>query len=557
MKKNNSRKRTVLIVIFFFLIVTVAGVSWAAVNSAKASALVLSTLLRASFPVETLQYGRVTGSLIAGLTAREVHIGLVSGESAFISELSLEPVRRWPLIIQLKGRGIALKTLSAGDCFADEARFEAGRLEAEGVHAGAVSWGGVEAAIALKSVTLDFSDAENLKAKIESVRLDSKEFGSAEAKSAFWESSGALRFSGIKIGRIRELPEAAVEIQGLSLDLNSAMKVMKIDNGQLRIGSSQPVLFYGSAESGEVDFRVFTKELELRDLLPIFSDHAIPRHLSGFLEDVDLEIRGTPQQPLISGSLYARKFSYRQFYLRDSAWKTEGLRFKIKKDAFAVSGRLSVEGGRLSRGDTVVTVEPGRLDFDENPMEPKMNLNGVSLIDKTKIRLSLRGSPEKPDFRLLSDPSYPEEKLVVMLATGRIWRGSEKAIEEGRLSLDAAKEFLDYFLLGGSGHRIASRLGIREMSLAVTEESESVRLKKEISKKVDLGYGVERKKIVEKEPSAVAQLVGLDYRVSRNTIVSVEGKIATKPTPSPEEVLEDKSAPATNKSVLVKVDRRF
>jgi len=68
-----------------------------------------------------------------------------------------------------------------------------------------------------------------------------------------------------------------------------------------------------------------------------------------------------------------------------------------------------------------------------------------------------------------------------------------------------------------------------------------------------VGYGVEKKETVS-ENGAVAQKVGVDYKASASTLISVEGKVVSK-LETPDKL--DAQDSLVDKSLTMKVKRSF
>jgi len=98
--------------------------------------------------------------------------------------------------------------------------------------------------------------------------------------------------------------------------------------------------------------------------------------------------------------------------------------------------------------------------------------------------------------------------LLVMLATGQPWKGMESSYQSGQLNPDLARDFLDYFLLGGSGSKLAKKLGISEVSFKYDAASQGIKATSPITDKIGVIYGVEQTK-----PSGENQAVTTQYDV--------------------------------------------
>lgn len=546
------------IVLVGSLAAAAAAAAWVYLQVGQGSARVLSLAAGRVMPGVELTCERPSGSLLSGLNLRTATVRFPTGEVLVLSDVRLEPFDRWPPRVRFKAKRAEIASRWASACVVEGIEGDGGSVKAGRLSATTTVWNGAAAEVTAESLMLDLAGGGRARAVFESVGAVSEGLGSGRARSVSWDASGTVVLDDVELRGHPGIPGVRLEAQQAALSVRpDSTEIRGIQNGTLRAGLSEPVLFYGTADQGRLDFHVYAKYLDLRDLAPLLPRFAPAKLVSGSLQDVELGVRGTAAAPEVAGRFRSSDFSYRAFHLRDSAWSSDGIRVETERDGgVLLRGRLSISRGALSRGETTMSLGPGRFDFEGDPARPQMDLSGESSIGQTRIRLVLRGTPDKPDFRLTSDPPYSEEKLAVMLATGRSWEGSERALEQGELSLDATREFLDYFLLGGSLQRTASRLGIKALSLRADEESEAIRVKKEMSKNVDIGYGVEKRKSGEKEAPVVTQSVGVDYSVSKNTTLSVEGSVSGK-EPSAESSPTEEEPSATDKSLLMKVSRRF
>jgi hypothetical protein len=145
--------------------------------------------------------------------------------------------------------------------------------------------------------------------------------------------------------------------------------------------------------------------------------------------------------------------------------------------------------------------------------------------------------------------------LLVMIATGKGWSGTGEALKEGRISVDAAKELVDYFLLGGSGSRLAGRLGIKEVSLLYDETAQGFEVKKNLLPDVDAVYGIEQTRDEASASGPTTHKVGAEVQLDRDATVAVQGKRET--SSSGRQTLEHPEEPAARQSVTVEYKKRF
>lgn len=335
-------------------------------------------------------------------------------------------------------------------------------------------------------------------------------------------SVSRLAFSGVRIQRESHTdPDDVILIQSITLKFpwKEPYKA-DIDGARLRLGPTDAVLF-----SGEVDSRLFKAQAFSNGFDINRFWQWIPAPLSaGFSGYAGAsDVRMTGEYPIfnIRGKIHFSSARYRRFRVYDLEISSSDLRWNAVDGT--VHGTVHLSGGRIARDKTVIGIRPGQLEFTGDWQNPVLNIEGFSKIEDTRIHLTVRGTYLKPDFRLTSDPVWPEEKLLLMLATGKEWVKTEQALKEGRLSLDTAREFIDYFVLGGSGEKLMNRFGIKDVSLQLTDEVRAVSVTKEVSKKVDVSYGIEQPQ-TQARATGITHRVGVDYKVAADTKVSVEGK---------------------------------
>lgn len=335
-----------------------------------------------------------------------------------------------------------------------------------------------------------------------------------------------------------------------------ARDIRSVENGRLVLSSSDPVFFYGQQLNGELDFKAYSKKINIRDALDPLRSNRKLQNIRGGFEEVNIYLTGKPDAPRIRGQLAAPEISYRRFRLIGAAASLD-LKPRNEKKKWTLHGPIALERGLLSFGETVIRLEPGKFIFNGDPEVPTFELEGTAKVQDVPIRIVARGTPLKPEFRLSSTPQLPEEQLLVMLATGKGWAGTELAIREGKVNADLAKEFIDYFLLGGSGTKLANSLGIKEVSLLYDAETRGVEVKKDLSSRLEAIYGIEASHPQSTQSSAgAAQKIGAEYKLGENSSVAVETKKSLTSTPETTSSAE-LDQPVPKQSVSVEYRQKF
>jgi translocation and assembly module TamB len=213
---------------------------------------------------------------------------------------------------------------------------------------------------------------------------------------------------------------------------------------------------------------------------PIFNDMAIDcriRYRDPFVVDnnialltikPDLHVRGTVNQPL-------------------------------------VSGRAEVESGTVYFQKNEFNVQKGVIDFI-NPykIEPTIDIQSDVKIREWTIFLKISGTPDTLRFDMTSDPSEREEDILSLLISGKTTR--ELIAREGGSSL-SPRQMLADVLAESVQKEIKDATGLDVVALEYNEAKDAdasdevkVTVGKELSRMVTVKYGVQTKnaKVIQK-----------------------------------------------------------
>jgi autotransporter translocation and assembly factor TamB len=179
-----------------------------------------------------------------------------------------------------------------------------------------------------------------------------------------------------------------------------------------------------------------------------------------------------------------------------------------------VTGRAEVTEGTIQYRSTEFEVEKGVVDF-VNPyrIEPTLDIRAGADVRQWRITLQVSGTPEELDFRLSSEPPEADADILSLLAVGKTTRelasgsgGAGRPPEEmlanlvgGRLA-DRVKE--------GTGLDIVEFEYRKDAAGAESAEQVRVTVGKELSRRLAVKYGVERKSgVVVHQSTAVYRLL--------------------------------------------------
>lgn len=369
--------------------------------------------------------------------------------------------------------------------------------------------------------------------------------------------SKKLTLKDIQLDDLSGFPPGSIlkiqELKAYFTSLSAGGLHIEVFNGRLKLPGSEPVYFYGDYEGGHLNFNVYSKRTDVRCIIDAFASSAAVKNLSGTINYFDIHIAGSFLKPEFKGKFQIEKFAYANFYMTNCygffSINLSGLNGDPK-----MHGEVNFENGLIYAQKTAtIEVEPSKVLFSGIPKNPQLDLNGASIVGKTKIKITLKGTVDKPDLELASTPPMPQERLLLMLFTGMELKGAETALRQGQITADIAKDFADYLFFAGSGLKIAQRYGI-DLSLQFDKQAKGFGVKKAISEKAEASYKFEQPQGQEGKTSA-AHRVGGEYKISENISVGGEKKLEVEK--EAEEKQTDSETEGGEDKIFIKYKKAF
>ncbi len=384
----------------------------------------------------------------------------------------------------------------------------------------------------------------------------------AEARAASLQGSllTGLSMSGLELTGLPGVPGGSARARLLVIRLrprDPLRPALVVHDARLRLPESGPLHLSGRLTEGKPHFNLYAPVLDLEEAVGPFLSERDRGRVSGELREVDLTVTGEWDAPQMTGSFRVERFRFVGLRLRESPVAL-ALRADLRRRPARLYGEALFRRGHLEFKRSSAELQPSRLIFTGDPKLPTYDLHGTSQVEKIRIRATLKGNYHRPDLRLSSDPPVPQEHLLLTLVTGKRWKGMEGRAQGGQLPLDLVADFIDYSVFGGTGGRLAQRLGV-EGSFVLTEDGRTrgLGVRKEIAPGFGLRYGVE-----ETQPDYQGQLpvtrqkVGAEVDVTATDQISLE---AEQPVGQPQ-VLGSEEPVAEEQpesKVLLKYKKRF
>ncbi|MFA5389054.1 MAG: translocation/assembly module TamB domain-containing protein [Candidatus Omnitrophota bacterium] len=366
----------------------------------------------------------------------------------------------------------------------------------------------------------------------------------------------AITFEKISLNNIKCLPPgSSLNIERLYIyanPLDARRLRVTVETGSLKLPYSDKIFFYGTYKSGLLDVNIYSHAVDIKDIMGSYCYKGSTGNLSGFFEGIDIFVTGTLSEPEIKGSCVARALYRWGFSLKDCPLALD-LKLKDIRKNLKLYGTIDIKGGSLAGAKTArITLGESRLQFNGLPREPYFDMQGESLIERTKIKIGLKGTIRDPDLRLSSNRRVSKDQLLMMLATNKSWKSID-FMEETNYSVTPGMvaDFMDYFLFGGAGARTAENLGIRDFFIRYDQDARGGGIRKTISDRADITYSIEQSR-GEDELSKTTQKIGSEYRITEGISVQAERELKYE-NRSP----EDESKPGTDDKVLLKYRKSF
>lgn len=339
-------------------------------------------------------------------------------------------------------------------------------------------------------------------------------------------------FRNIVINNLLDMPQGTeLKIQEVTVNgslLNWKSVDWEIHNARLFLPNQDPVVLNGRYINQEFDINIFTNGALLSTLVDFWPDWNIrlPKPVS--LDAIDLYVRGTVEEPIITGQLVVSRAVFNKFELTGGAPLTLDLRINQRQQDWKLYGVIHIAEGVLICPHSVLKLSSSHLSFDGNWANPRFDLRALTVIDRVRINLDVQGDLEKPELNLVSDPVFSREELMLMVATGKRWKGVNNLIGTGAVTGDLTKDFIDYIFLAGRGQRFANRYGVYDVSVTLERNRYGISARKSLFEWLDVGYAVEKEADQAARRSQVQQKVDGALKLTDKLSVGVERQMETQ-----------------------------
>ena len=332
--------------------------------------------------------------------------------------------------------------------------------------------------------------------------------------------------SDLRIENPRGFPHGSLmTVQQMELGPSLRPQTIRlIQNGKLQLLLSDPILFSADQRDGQLALYLYAGMVDAQEVWSLLPGHDPASKAPGMLTDVNLQLESLWTQPTVSGRFRLTQLVRKRFTLTNCP----GLISLTVRELLTephLSGSIVLTGGTVRLPHTEVKLERGKLLFASTPPDPSLDVRGLAMVEGITIRLALKGTINTPKLEVTSIPSLSEEQLLIMLATGRRWKGAEAVLTEGEVSSDLVNDFVDYLLFNGQGSKLARRIGLSDLSLIYDPRTGGVGAKTEFFNRVGAKYEVAPSEdSVPEQPALYTHTVGAEYKIDEEAAVELKAE---------------------------------
>lgn len=390
------------------------------------------------------------------------------------------------------------------------------------------------------------------KQSVESVGLP------ASGQSASNRPDQGLVLKNLELKNMKWLPEGGIlRIQELKLkilSLNWEGISLEVRNARLSLPDSDPIVIFGTFKDGIIKTNVFASEVGIEEMMKVFFPH-VSKRLSGRASQIDFNIQGTLEDLRLQGGCYINNLTHKGFTAQDCPCDFN-LKLNRRRTPAQLEGEVIIESGMITGPRTAaVILERSRIFYSGDKTNPALDGQGKAEVENVKIDISLLGTFREPDLHLESFPPQSQERLFVMLATGRSWAGADTLTGQKGIPTELVKDFIDYFAFSGQGNLIADKFGISDIKVNFDKTTKGIGLKKSITNNLKASYELEQKKDAENAPGETIHKVGGEIKINEN--LSVEAQKGLKPAQTQDTTQPTPSAPYKDEEIRIQFKKKF
>jgi len=377
----------------------------------------------------------------------------------------------------------------------------------------------------------------------------------------FTRVSGVLReyvkIEDLAVNGVKQLPDGSVLlVQEVKVNYKDYLERgvdLTVRNARLKLNRSNVIVMTGGYSQGKADFNIYSTAINIKEIISILPGVKLSGEWDGSMTGCDIYARGPLNDLVINGGFRVDQFSYAQYVLEESLARID-MRFNPRGNLGTIFGVAKLESGIFRTPKTDIEILPSQFAFSGDVQNPSLNIQAVTEVDKTRINIKISGTKDKPELVLESSPSRSREVLMIMIATGKDWKRTAKALDQRAFSQDVVKDFVEYLLFAGKGSKLAQQIGLESLTIHVDENSKGLGFGKKISDQLSVNYDVQKQQAKPGDIPNIKQKIGTEVKVTDNIAIEASKSVNKSVDQSP---LKDQTGPSGQADIKLKYQSRW
>ncbi|MDO8675858.1 MAG: translocation/assembly module TamB domain-containing protein [Candidatus Omnitrophota bacterium] len=246
-------------------------------------------------------------------------------------------------------------------------------------------------------------------------------------------------------------PEASVRIQRLVARVPAFdPRDLSVDifNARLVLPGCDPIVIEGQYTKGQVQARAYARVLDVHTLVSGVMQERFLKNLQGFITDAQMTVQGPLSGLRVTGTFFVDRIRYQDTTVSQGLGRVQAV-LVLGGGKALLSGDLIMDSGLVNTRHRDIDLRPSRAFFTGGVLDdPSLDIHGTTQIEDIAIDFSIKGTLQKPELKLRSDPPMAEDMLWLVLAAGRTWTPSSLKYNEQTKALGVQKNVTDEFKLG-------------------------------------------------------------------------------------------------------------
>ena len=229
-------------------------------------------------------------------------------------------------------------------------------------------------------------------------------------------------------------------------------------NARIFIPGCDTVVFTGALYAGQIKGNLYAKSVDVHAVGRFWVSENLKNNLQGFISNIDVTLQGPLATPVVSGHFLADGIRYKSVFLADGVSELN-LTLMPAPDRFQMKGEVILDSGVLMVRRINLQMTKSQVYFQGDILNPRIDIHAGAKVEDTDIHLALKGTVERPELIVTSNPPLVALDALRMLFTGNAWSAASASPISSATAGELADDFLSYYLADNNNEQ---RLGFKK-----------------------------------------------------------------------------------------------